>query len=67
MNEHELTQAVCSLNDVVTELVCGIAAGDEVTKGWAHTVVGTLASHTRALGGSPRVDERTVEHWAHER
>jgi len=63
---HGLASAITSLNDVVVELVCGLAAGDPVTKGWAHTVVASLAQHTRELGGDPRIDERTVEHWANE-
>ena len=65
---HDVLQAraIASLNDVVTELVCGLAADEPVTKGWAYTVVGVLAEHTRSLGHDPRIDERTVEHWANE-
>jgi hypothetical protein len=60
---HGLAEAVRSLNDIVGELVCGLAADDPVTKGYAYTVVCVLADHTRHLGGDPRIDERTVAGW----
>jgi len=58
-----LASAVKSLNDIVAELVCGLAANDSPSKGYAHTVVQTLAEHTRQLGGEPSLDIGAIEGW----
>lgn len=63
---HGLAVAVRSLNDVVSELVCGLASGDTPTKGYAYTVVKALAEHTRELGGEPSVDVGALEGWEDE-
>lgn len=58
-----LAAAVRSLNDVVTELACGLATGEQPTKGYAYTVVQSLAEHTRHLGGTPSLDVDAIPDW----
>ena len=58
--------AIRSINDVLSELVAGLAAGETPTKGWAYLAVGTLAEHTRELGGEPSITPEAIDHWAGE-
>jgi hypothetical protein len=62
----QIERALTSLNDVVTELAVGLAAGDTVTKGWAYTVAETLAEHTRTLGGTPEITVEVLDGWKDE-
>ena len=62
----ELQNAVASLNDVVMEIVCGLAAGDDVSKGWAYQVVTSLSEHTTKLGRIPRIEPDDVRDWERE-
>jgi len=64
--DETLSQALRSLNDVVSELVCGLAMGDTPSKGYAFTVVKTLAAQTRALGGDPSIDVGALDGWERE-
>ena len=61
-----LAEAVRSLNDIVSEIVCGLADEQTPTKGYAYTVVKTLAEHTRKLGGEPSLDETVLDGWEDE-
>jgi hypothetical protein len=64
MSERLLAAAVASLNDVVSEIVCGLAVGDEMTKGWAFLVVQTLNEHSRSIGHVPHVTTEQIAEWA---
>lgn len=55
--------ALASLNDVVSEIVCGLAVGDEITRGWAFEVVKALADHTIELGFDPSVTPEQIAEW----
>jgi hypothetical protein len=58
-----LAEAVRSLNDIVAEIVCGLASGDTPSKGYAYTVVDALAKSTRALGGTASIDVGALDGW----
>lgn len=62
----ELAGAIASLNDIVAQLVCGIAADETPSKGWAYTAVVTLAEHTRTLGFEPELDGSVIANWEDE-
>jgi hypothetical protein len=58
-----LAGATRSLNDIVAEIVCGLASGDTPSKGYAYTVVEALAKSTRELGGTPSLDVDALAGW----
>ena len=64
MSEDRLArQAIASLNDVVSELAAGMASGEKVSRGYAFTVIKTLAGSSRALGIQPSITPETVAEW----
>jgi hypothetical protein len=62
----DVGQAIASLNDIVAQLACGIAADETPSKAWAYTVVLTLAENTRDLGFEPELDASDVADWEEE-
>jgi len=59
----QIERALTSLNDIVTEIAVGLAAGDDVTKGWAYTVTEVLGEHTVTLGGTPQITVDDIRGW----
>ena len=58
--------AIAALNDVVSELVAGLASGSTPSKGWAYTVIKTLSEQSRALGVTPQITTQDVAGWERE-
>jgi hypothetical protein len=60
------SDSIAALNDVVMELVAGLASGADVSKGWAYTVVETLSKQSHALGVTPMITAGDVSGWQDE-
>lgn len=63
MIDEEARKMIASLNDVVAEVVAGLASGDQPTRGYALTVVKSLAESSRALGFDPTITPEQLEGW----
>jgi hypothetical protein len=55
--------AIASINDVLTEIVIGLAQGSPVSKGYAFTVAFALSRHTKKLGFRPVLSDRDIPDW----
>jgi hypothetical protein len=56
-------EAIAALNDIVAELVCGLATGEAITRGWAFDAVKTIEENQRELGFLPHVTSEQIAEW----
>lgn len=56
-------EAIANLNDVLAELVCGLASGETPSRGWAFDAVQSIELSQRELGVEPRVTAEQIAEW----
>jgi hypothetical protein len=61
------TEAIASLMDIVSEVVCGIASGEKMDTDYAFTVVDSLNMHALALGVTPSISTTQIADWNSQR
>jgi hypothetical protein len=56
-------EAIASLCAIVQEIACGLATGEQPSRGWAFDVVKSLAEHAEEVGFDKHITPEQIAEW----